>query len=46
MYNEMNQILDSNDFSSDVFILKDNKFSVKEEIQFILFTSHTPCKYQ
>lgn len=45
VYNEMIKIVDSTSYSSDVFILKDKKFSVKDGIKFMLFTSHTPCKY-
>lgn len=41
----MHQVTKSENYQSEIFILNDRKFSVKDGTKFILFTSHTPCEY-
>ena len=47
LYHELNMFVQNKNYQSEMLDKKEeeNKFDVKEDLEFILFTSHVPCKY-
>jgi len=46
LYHELQAFVQNSDYQSEMFVKKEKyKFDVKENLEFLLFTSHVPCKY-